>query len=95
MYKVAPSEDCVEAATFKIAFASACNTYALVFPEQSSQTFSNPEGVPLYPSDIIILSFTIKAPTFLREQYEFSDQIIAIRKYLSSNFLCFSSVESK
>ena len=32
------------------------------------QGFSKPVGVPLYPSEMIIRSFTISAPTFLRVQ---------------------------
>ena len=70
MYKVAPLQDCDEAATFKIALASACKTSHLVIPSSSSQQLSNHDGVPLYPSEIIILSLTIKAPTCLRVQRE-------------------------
>ena len=32
------------------------------------QQFSKPDGVPLYPSEIIILFLTIIAPTFFRWQ---------------------------
>jgi len=64
-YNVAPSLLLYDLATFVMAFASACKTYGFVKLFSSSQIFSKPEGVPLYPSEIIILSFTSKAPTFL------------------------------
>ena len=35
MYKVESLHDCVELATFNMAFASACNTYHFVFPSLS------------------------------------------------------------
>ena len=57
-----------ERAILVMAFASACNTYGFVRLFSSSHTFSKPEGVPLYPSEIIILSLTIKAPTLRRWQ---------------------------
>ena len=62
-YRVAPSLLLFDLATFVIALASACRTYGKVRLFSSSQLFSNPEGVPLYPSEIIILSFTSNAPT--------------------------------
>ena len=37
-------------------------------------------GVPLYPSEIIIRSFTINAPTCLRLQYDNFPQVAAICK---------------
>ena len=67
-YMVASALLLLERAIFVIAFASAWRTYGLVKPFSSSQTFSNPEGVPLYPSEIIILSFIIRAPTWRRVQ---------------------------
>jgi hypothetical protein len=44
-YNVAPFADCVEAASFKIALASACRTYQCVLPSASSQQFSKPLSV--------------------------------------------------
>ena len=58
------------AATFKMALASACNTIHLVSPFSFSQQLSNPVGAPLNPSEIIILPFTIKAPTCFRLQWD-------------------------
>src|SRR6187549_2776365 len=69
-YKVASFALWVDFATFRIAFASACKTYHCVFPVSSSQQFGNPDGVPLYPSEMIILSRTIKAPTCFLLQCE-------------------------
>lgn len=80
-YKVAPSLLLFDFATLVMAFASACKTYGKVRLFSSSQLFTNPEGVPLYPSEMIILSFTSKAPTCLRLQYEFWAQIRAIFRY--------------
>src|SRR6056297_1402833 len=88
MYSVAPSQDWVDEATLRIAFASAWSTYHLVYPSSSSQKFSKPVGVPLYPSDIIILSFTIMAPTCLLLQYDNLPHSWAILKYALSYFSC-------
>lgn len=93
MYSVEPSEELCDFATLVIAFASAWSTYGFVRPSLSpfshSHTFSNPDGVPLYPSEIIILSLTISAPTLRLVQYEFSAHIRAIAIYLSSRSVCF------
>ena len=64
-YNVAPSADIPPVLTnLVIAFASECNVYHLVFPSTSSHSFSNPWGVPLYPSEIITEFLTIIEPTF-------------------------------
>jgi hypothetical protein len=58
IYRVAPSQLCVDLATLVIAFVSACKTYHFVlyslnepsgFNITSSHSFSKPDGVPLYP----------------------------------------------
>src|SRR5690554_1409676 len=89
-YNVAPFALLVDFATFKIALASACNTYQCVAPSSFSQQLSNPEGVPLYPSEIIISSLTIKAPTCFRLQCESLAHVSAIRKYALSYRSCFA-----
>ena len=80
MYRVEPSQLFALFATLVMALASAWSTYDLVLPLSSSHIFSKPEGVPLYPSDMIILSLTISAPTLRRTQYEFSAQMRAMRR---------------
>src|SRR5690554_3974654 len=89
-YNVAPFALLVDLAHFKIALASACNTYQWVFSFSSSQQLSNPEGVPLYPSEIIISSLTINAPTCLRLQCESCAHVLAMRKYALSYRSCFA-----
>lgn len=61
---VEPFADSLEEANFVIQFISAWITSGLVIPDSSSQTLSQPDGVPLYPIDIILSSFTMIAPTF-------------------------------
>ena len=51
-----------ERATLVIALASACSTSGLDLPK-CSHSLSQPEGIPLYPIDMILLSFTIIDPT--------------------------------
>src|SRR5574344_1280000 len=58
----------------------------------SSHLFSNPDGQPLYPSEIIMLSLTMRHPTLRLSAYEFSAHILAIRRYFVSNLNCFSFV---
>ena len=67
-YSVAPSLLFDERASLVMALASAWSTYGLDTLLSSSHMFSNPVGVPLYPSDIIILFFTTRAPTLRRMQ---------------------------
>ena len=55
-YRVDPSLELLLRAIFVMALASACSTYGLVTPAESSHTFSKPAGVPLNPSDIIVPS---------------------------------------
>ena len=63
----------IDLASLLIALASACITSGFVIPagnpisccgKITSQALSQPEGVPLYPIEMIRLSFTIIAPTF-------------------------------
>ncbi len=91
-YRVLPSLELLLRATLVIALASACNTYGNVSPWASSQRFSKPEGVPLYPSEIIMLSRTRIAPTLRRVQYEFSAQMKAMRRYRASSCVCLESM---
>ena len=67
-YMVAPLLLLLERAILVMALASAWSTYGLVTLFSSSHTFSKPDGVPLYQSEIIILSFTMSAPTWRRWQ---------------------------
>ena len=70
MYRVAPSAVWVERASLVMALASAWSTYQCVSPASFSQALGNPLGVPLYPSDTIIPSRTIRAPTCFRVQWD-------------------------
>ncbi|MFM1932504.1 MAG: hypothetical protein RL226_1807, partial [Bacteroidota bacterium] len=88
MYNVEPSALLFDLATFVIAFASACNTYQCVSPSSFSQQLSKPEGVPLYPSEMIIPFLTIKAPTFFRSQCDSFPHSSAIFKYARSYRSC-------
>jgi len=54
----APAELSLHFASFAIQFDSACSTSTLVFPFSSSQLLSKPGGVPLYPIDNTLPSFT-------------------------------------
>ena len=64
-YIVAPLLLLLERAILVMALASAWRTYGLVMLFSSSHTFSNPEGVPLYPSETV--SYThLTLPTILR-----------------------------
>ena len=67
IYKVEPLVDLPYLAYFRIALLSAWSTWGRVYKLPSifltSHLFSNPQGVPLNPSDIIWLSLTIIAPT--------------------------------
>ena len=73
IYIVAPSLDCVDFANLVIALLSAWSTSFFVTNASAlpafSQLLSNPLGIPLNPSEIIIPSLTIRHPLFFSEPW--------------------------